>query len=221
MKIEMMAIKLLKPYENNPRLNAKAIPQVMKSLTEFGWRQPIVVDKDLVVIVGHTRLAAAKKMKLKQVPVHVADLTEAQVRAYRIADNRSHDRSEWDMPLLSAELDTVFGLDVRFDLEFMDFSLEELIPPAPLLGGKPMNPDEKLDRFLESSVRVIKLAYTEEEYSGVMAFMNGLCKYLAIENNSDLVAYLVRNASEKNGVSPIHLSEADDAGDQYTEAQDN
>ena len=122
----MMAIKLLKPYEKNPRLNAKAIPQVMKSLTEFGWRQPIVVDKDLVVIVGHTRLAAAKKMKLKLVPVHVADLTEAQVRAYRITDNRSHDRSEWDMPLLSGELDAIFDMDVRFDLEFMDFSLEDL-----------------------------------------------------------------------------------------------
>ena len=126
MKIEMMAIKLLKPYEKNPRLNAKAIPQVMKSLTEFGWRQPIVVDKDLVVIVGHTRLAAAKQMKLKLVPVHVADLTEAQVRAYRIADNRSHDRSEWDMPLLSGELDAIFDMDVKFDLEFMDFSLEDL-----------------------------------------------------------------------------------------------
>jgi len=126
MKIEMMAIKLLKPYEKNPRLNAKAIPQVMKSLTEFGWRQPIVVDKDLVVIVGHTRLAAAKQMKLKQVPVHVADLTEAQVKAYRITDNRSHDRSEWDMPLLSGELDAIFDMDVKFDLEFMDFSLEDL-----------------------------------------------------------------------------------------------
>ena len=126
MKIEMMAIKLLKPYEKNPRLNAKAIPQVMKSLTEFGWRQPIVVDKDLVVIVGHTRLAAAKQMKLKLVPVHVADLTEAQVRAYRIADNRSHDRSEWDMPLLSGELDAIFDMEVKFDLEFMDFSLEDL-----------------------------------------------------------------------------------------------
>ena len=122
----MMAIKLLKPYEKNPRLNAKAIPQVMKSLTEFGWRQPIVVDKDLVVIVGHTRLAAAKQMKLKQVPVHVADLTEAQVKAYRITDNRSHDRSEWDMPLLSGELDAIFDMDVKFDLEFMDFSLEDL-----------------------------------------------------------------------------------------------
>jgi len=122
----MMAIKLLKPYEKNPRLNAKAIPQVMKSLTEFGWRQPIVVDKDLVVIVGHTRLAAAKQMKLKLVPVHVADLTEAQVRAYRIADNRSHDRSEWDMPLLSGELDAIFDMEVKFDLEFMDFSLEDL-----------------------------------------------------------------------------------------------
>ena len=128
MKIEMMAIKLLKPYENNPRLNAKAIPQVMKSLTEFGWRQPIVVDKDLVVIVGHTRLAAAKKMKLKQVPVHVADLTEAQVRAYRITDNRSHDRSEWDIPLLGAELDAVFELDFKYDLDFMDFAAEDLKP---------------------------------------------------------------------------------------------
>ena len=126
MKIEMMPIKSIKPYDKNPRKNEKAIPQVIKSITEFGWRQPIVVDKDMVVIVGHTRLAAAKKMKLKQVPVHVADLTEAQVRAYRIADNRSHERSEWDMSVLSGELDAIFDMDVRFDLEFMDFSLEDL-----------------------------------------------------------------------------------------------
>jgi hypothetical protein len=128
MKIEMMAVKLLKPYEKNPRLNTKAIPQVMKSLAEFGWRQPIVVDKDLVVIVGHTRLAAAKKLKLKQVPVHVADLTEAQVSAYRITDNRSHDRSEWDIPLLGAELDAVFEMDFKYDLDFMDFAAEDLKP---------------------------------------------------------------------------------------------
>ena len=125
MIIEMMPIRLIKPYEKNPRKNSGAIPEVMKSLKEFGFRQPLVVDSNMVLIVGHTRLAAAKKLKMKEVPVHVADLSEAQARAYRIMDNRSGERSEWDAGMLSKELDELFELDQKFDLEFMDFGEKE------------------------------------------------------------------------------------------------
>lgn len=199
MKIEMMAIKLLKPYEKNPRLNAKAIPQVMKSLTEFGWRQPIVVDKDLVVIVGHTRLAAAKQMKLKQVPVHVADLTEAQVKAYRITDNRSHDRSEWDMPLLSGELDAIFDMDVKFDLEFMDFSLEDLNPEEDTSA----NPDYSLiegeddtiiDKLKNGQVKAIQIEFDIDKYDEAYQ----LVKYWRKEkaNVGDMVIEALKQAKD-------------------------
>ena len=89
MKIEYWEIEKVRPYDKNPRRNDKAVDTVAKSIAEFGFRQPIVVDKDGVIVVGHTRYKAALLLKLKTVPVHVAaDLTPQQVRAYRLADNR-------------------------------------------------------------------------------------------------------------------------------------
>ena len=127
MEIVDMPIEQIKPYKKNPRKNEKAIPEVVKSLKEFGFRQPLVVDSNMVLIVGHTRLLAAKELGLAKVPVHIAStLTPAQVRAYRITDNRSHDKSEWSIPELSEELDALFEMDEKFDLDFMDFSLDEL-----------------------------------------------------------------------------------------------
>ncbi|MEX0653994.1 MAG: ParB N-terminal domain-containing protein, partial [Phycisphaeraceae bacterium] len=92
MKIEIRNIERLRPYEQNPRQNDAAVDAVAQSLKEFGFRQPIVVDTDGVIVVGHTRYKAAKKLGIEKVPVHVArDLTPEQARAYRIADNKSAD----------------------------------------------------------------------------------------------------------------------------------
>ena len=89
MQIEMWPITRPKPYPGNPRLNEAAVDQVAASIKTFGWRQPIVVDEAETIIVGHTRLKAAMKLGLTEVPVHVArGLTPDQVRAYRIADNK-------------------------------------------------------------------------------------------------------------------------------------
>src|SRR5687767_4300233 len=85
--VELRAIDEVRPYDQNPRRNDGAVDAVVRSLQDFGWRQPVVVDKDGVIIVGHTRWKAAKKMGLAQVPVHVADLPPEKARAYRIADN--------------------------------------------------------------------------------------------------------------------------------------
>jgi len=122
MEIVDMPIGQIKPYKKNPRKNEKAVPEVVKSIKEFGFRQPLVVDSSMVLIVGHTRLLAAKELGLTNVPVHIAStLTPALVRAYRIADNRSHDRSEWDVNLLNEELGELFEMEEKFDIEFMDF----------------------------------------------------------------------------------------------------
>src|SRR5580700_3045438 len=109
------------PYAKNSRkIPQRAIDKVAASINEFGWRAPIVVDKDGVIICGHTRLLAAKKLGLTQVPVHVADnLTPAQVKAYRLMDNRSHEEAEWDLELLGPELEELHALD--FDLELTGF----------------------------------------------------------------------------------------------------
>ena len=112
MQVQTWKIGDVHPYENNPRNNAAAVKPVANSIKEFGWQQPIVVDKDGVIIVGHTRYKAAKMLKLKEVPVVVADnLTPDQVKAYRVADNSTGEVAVWDIPLLTAEIQ---GLDYDF-----------------------------------------------------------------------------------------------------------
>ena len=125
MKIEMRAIESVKPHEKNPRKNDGAVDAVANSIREFGFRVPIVVDEQNVIVAGHTRLLAAQKLGLKQVPVHVAvGLRPEQVKAYRLADNKLHELSTWDMELLPIELSELRGMDV--DLELLGFSSEEL-----------------------------------------------------------------------------------------------
>ncbi len=118
-------IDRVRPYERNPRKNASAIQKVRASLREFGWRQPIVVDESGVVLAGHTRLLAAREEGLSQVPVHVATgLSAAQAKAYRLADNRTAQEAEWDLPLLSGELTELKALD--FDLALTGFDDDEV-----------------------------------------------------------------------------------------------
>ena len=125
MNVELRDIQAIRPYEGNPRLNDQAVEAVAKSLREFGFRQPIVVDGDGVIICGHTRWKAAQKLGLKQVPVHVAtDLTPAQVKAYRVADNQTASLAEWNYDLLPLELKDLAGMD--FDLGLLGFSPEDL-----------------------------------------------------------------------------------------------
>jgi DNA modification methylase len=113
------------PYARNPRRNEKAVATVAASITEFGWRQPIVVDEQMVVLAGHTRLEAARQLELENVPVHIAKgLSDAQARAFRIMDNRSSENAEWDDELLGLELGDL--LDAEFDLGLTGFTDEEL-----------------------------------------------------------------------------------------------
>ena len=131
MQVKLRNISELHPYEQNPRINDAAVDAVAASIKEFGFRQPIVVDEKDVIIVGHTRWKAAKKLGLKKVPVHVAtDLTPAQVKAYRLADNKSAEFAEWDMELLPIELADLQTMD--FDLDLTGFSEDDL---AKLLNG--------------------------------------------------------------------------------------
>jgi ParB-like chromosome segregation protein Spo0J len=125
MQIELRPIDAVTPYPGNPRRNDAAVDAVAKSLREFGFRQPIVVDQASVVVVGHTRLKAARRLGLTHVPVHVAHgLTAAQARAYRVADNQTATIAEWDEDLLAAELAGLKAEDV--DLALLGFDPDEL-----------------------------------------------------------------------------------------------
>lgn len=117
MQVTMRKISEVKPYDKNPRRNDGAVDAVAASIRQFGFQQPLVVDKDGVLIVGHTRLKAAKKLGLKEVPVVVADgLTPEQVKAYRLADNKTGELAGWDFSLLDREL---------VELEDMGFGMQE------------------------------------------------------------------------------------------------
>ena len=125
MDISLEPIERIIPYARNPRVNDSAIAKVAASIKEFGWRQPIVVDKDMVVVAGHTRLLAARQLGFESVPVHVAEsLTKHQVKAYRLADNRTHEDSKWDEELLGIELGDLKASD--FDLSITGFDADEL-----------------------------------------------------------------------------------------------
>ena len=120
MKVIETNVQKIIPYENNPRINNAAVKKVANSIEAFGFQQPIVVDKNFVVVVGHTRLKAAIELGMTTVPVVVADkLTEAQIQAYRIADNKVSELSEWDFDKLAIEMDGLDGIDMT------DFGFDE------------------------------------------------------------------------------------------------
>ena len=125
MKVDLVPIDSIVGYARNPRRNEKAIPKVKSSLKEYGFRQPIVVDADGVIVVGHTRWMAAKELGMTEVPVHVAEnLTPAQIKGYRIADNRTAQESEFDDELLAIEMQEL--LDAKFDLDLTGFDGTEI-----------------------------------------------------------------------------------------------
>ena len=139
MDIVLKKIAEIKPYEKNPRKNEEAVKYVAESIKQFGFKVPIVIDKDGIIVAGHTRYKAAKKLNLKEVPCIVADdLTEEQVKAFRLADNKVAEKAEWDFDLLAGELDDLFDFDMTvfgFEEETEDEPVEvveddyEIAPP--------------------------------------------------------------------------------------------
>jgi ParB-like chromosome segregation protein Spo0J len=122
MKIEIADINSIQPYINNPRkLKDSAIDKVAMSIKEYGFRQPIVVDANRIIVVGHTRYRASKKLGLKEVPITIAEnLTQEQINAYRIADNRTNEEAEWDLELLKTEIKELELADFNLDLTGFD-----------------------------------------------------------------------------------------------------
>ena len=123
MKLEILQLKDIIPYEKNPRMNENAVDEVAKSIEQYGYRQKIIVDKNHVIIAGHTRKKALEKLGYKQVEVWVADdLTDEQVKAYRIADNKTTDFSIWDNKLLLEELEYLKPFELYTGFDYTSFS---------------------------------------------------------------------------------------------------
>lgn len=129
MQIIYKRIEEIKPYEHNPRINDEAVEYVANSIKEFGFRNPIILDKNNVIICGHTRLLASKELKLKEVPCIIADdLTDEQVKALRLADNKVAEKSMWDYSKLDEELEDILNIDMSkfdFSINTDNVNLEE------------------------------------------------------------------------------------------------
>lgn len=123
--VEMELRKII-PYENNPRKNEKAVDAVMQSIKQFGFKNPIIVDENMVIISGHTRRLAALKLSMEKVPVIIAkDLTDEQVRAFRLADNRVASFSSWDEEKLKEEIADINNIDLS-DFGFKKDKIDDI-----------------------------------------------------------------------------------------------
>ena len=167
MQIENRTLSNIKPYKNNPRRSVKTIAKIVTSIKEFGFKQPLVLDKEGVIIVGHSRYLAAKELGLETVPCVIAkELTPQQIRAYRIADNRIAQDGEWDTDLLAIELSEINNSDFDFTKTgFTQAELESLILD-PIAGTQSLTDitedSQKVQdpEFYEASVS----ANSDEEY---------------------------------------------------------
>lgn len=137
LKIVYKKLDDLTPYENNPRLNDGAVDAVAKSIEEFGFKVPIVIDKDGVIVAGHTRLKAAKQLAIDEVPCIIADdLSDEELKAFRLADNKVSELAEWNWSKLDVELEELKELDIdmeEFGFESNEFdynALNDLFKPA-------------------------------------------------------------------------------------------
>ena len=166
MEIINKKVKDLKPYENNARINDEAVKYVVNSIKEFGFRVPIIIDKDNVIVAGHTRYKASMELGLSEVPCIVADdLTEEQIKAFRIADNKTGEKASWDLDKLKLELE-----DIDFDMTefgFGDFELSMLVDdmePEPYDEEKIKEYSQNSDEYLASKRVLITYKTEEEEY---------------------------------------------------------
>ena len=181
----------LVPYENNPRLNDYAVKKVLESIKEFGFRNPILVDENMVIIAGHTRREAAILAGYKEVPYIVAkDLTEEQVRAYRIADNKLAELATWDEEVLREELFSLQEAD--FELEVMGFTeidLMKLLDEEEEEPEREKAPKEKkttlpMLRFGSNSVRI-----TEDE---LIVLSNRYNEYVEATPEEGFITWLLK-----------------------------
>jgi len=196
MNIQEIEIDKLIPYHNNPRKN-QAVDKVASSIKEYGFQQPIVVDKNMVLIVGHTRLLGAKKLGLKKVPIVIADLSNAKAKAYRIADNRVNEDSGWDNMLLQSELNELLDYDI--DLNLTGFTTEEL---DSLFAKEEIEITDPIDvmeneSHLTNDVKMIQLFYEPEDEKRFREIIDMVKDNNNINNISDAVMYCVLNEEKR------------------------
>ena len=201
-KMEEVDIDLIKPYKNNPReISAEAVQKVMKSIKEFGYNHPIVVDKDHVILAGHTRWKAMKQLGKKKANIIIRDLTKEQAVAYRIMDNRSGEESKWQNKLLAEELNVL--QDKSFDLDLTGFNATELENLANdkelgfIQNSKELKENlnvEFPDNMQVTHVKMVQLFLNTETEKDFKIWCTELQKQLKTDNLTDTVYEVIKNA---------------------------
>ena len=195
MNIQEMEIAKIIPYINNPRKNLN-IDKVASSIKEFGFQQPIVVDEENIIIVGHTRFEAAKKLGLEKVPVTIAKLSKNQAKAYRIADNRLNQDASWDTKLLNLEFNDLIGDNYNLDhLGFTNDELDNLFLKDEKGSGEELNPDDFPDEEI-SDIKMVQLFFNKENDEKFREAIDKIYKKHNIDNISDAVLRAVLNETD-------------------------
>lgn len=157
LKIEYIDIDKIKPYENNPRHNEEAIPYVMNSIKEFGFKVPIILDKNNVIIARHTRVESAKRLGYNKVPcLYANDLTEEQVKAFRLADNKVSEKASWNFELLEEELENL-GLNMN------KFGFDDLKDASQEIERKDLS-DDLMEKYEVIIIKCINEMTMKETY---------------------------------------------------------
>lgn len=196
--IEMLDPQILRARERNPRTHPPAqLEALAKSIREFGFTAPVLIDADNVLIAGHGRVAAAIHAKLDAVPcLRVTHLSEAQVRAYVIADNKLATCADWNEEILKDELRALGQFD--FDLGLTGFSTSELdailAETETISGGEKGNtPQDNLENYENSSVRQIVLIMGKEEFDEILPKLEEIKTSKSLQNNTEAAIEAIRH----------------------------
>ena len=185
------------PYARNSRTHSEEqITQIAASIKEFGFLNPVIVDGENGIIAGHGRVMAAKKLGMKDLPcVEASHLTDAQRRAYIIADNKLALNAGWDDEMLRVEFDELAA--VGFDLDLTGFSADFL--QGQVLAQQPLGltPDEKLDNYLDGDTKILRLAYSQDELEAVVSLLDKGLESTGVADYSSLVLALLIGAAGK------------------------
>ncbi len=223
MNIIEMNVDELIPYENNPRKNDAAVDKVALSISAFGFKVPIVIDKDNVIVTGHTRLKAAKKLGLKTVPCIMADdLTDDQIKAFRLADNKVSEFSEWDEEKLMKELEALGDIDMSlYGFEFPDedegdgdddtYTHDNNIPQYEIQGEKPelseLVNEEKTSELLEE-IENSDLSYDEKDFLRKAAQRHLVFNYKKVAEYYANASEAMQELMEKSALVIIDYNDA-------------
>lgn len=157
------------PYEKNPRDNKKAVKAVEASIQEFGFKVPIVIDKNNVIVCGHTRYEAAQNLRLSSIPCIIADdLTDEQIKAFRIADNKTNELSSWDFELLESELAEIINIDMNnFGFDICEQALLDIDDEA--------IEEEKEEKQIFAKIGKAQIPMTADEAEQIKDIINNYC----------------------------------------------